>query len=138
MPHYSVTKTFTAGGSKTSPEELEIKCIWGIVTDVTITFPAGCHGVCHVHLDDELHQMFPTNPEGDYALDDWTLKIDDEYKLLSDKRKVYLRGYNTGTYDHTIAVTFRVKLPDEHTPLEMALFKLINIMEKLLGIPQNG
>lgn len=134
MPHYSYTKTFTAGKSKTSEEELVCPCIWGIVTDVTITFPAGCHGYCHVHLDDGPHKMFPTNPESDYALDDWTLHIDDEYELEKDSTKIYLRGYNTGTYNHTITVTFRVKLPERYTPLEKALFKLIDIMQKLLGI----
>jgi len=134
MPHYSYTKTFTAGGSKDKPEELEMPCHWGILTDVTITFPAGCHGVCHVHIDESLHQIFPTNPEDDYALDDVTLPINDEYELLDATRKIYMRGYNTGVYDHRITVTFRVKMPERYTPLEEALFRLIKILERLIGV----
>ena len=134
MPHYSYTKIFTAGTTKSEQEELEMPCHWGILTDVTITFPAGCHGVTHVHVDESLHQIFPTNPDEDYALDDHTLLIEDEYELLPATRKIYLRGYNLGTYEHKISVTFRVRMPERYTPLEEALFKLIKILERIMGI----
>ncbi len=116
------------------PEELEMKCCWGTVKDVTITFPAGCHNVCHAHIDDELHQMFPTNPEGDYALNDVTLPIDDEYGLLADKVKIYLRGYNTGIFNHEISVTFKVIPPSVFTPIETILLRILKILERVTGI----
>lgn len=128
MPHYSYTKTFAAGGAKTAPEEREMKCMWGILTDVTFTFPPGCHGVCHAHIDESLHQIFPTNPEEDYALDNYTLPIHDEYELLPGTRKLYLRGYNTGIYPHTISVTFRVKLPKRLSTMEKLFMKMLQRM----------
>lgn len=134
MPHYSFSKTFSSGGNKTSQEELVMECHWGILTDVAITFAPGCHRVCHVHVDEALHQIFPTNPEADYAGDGYTLLIKDEYTLLPGTKKICLRGYNTGIYDHTIEVSFRIKLPERYTPMETALFRLIKILERMLGI----
>jgi len=134
LPHYSYRKTFQPGTTPEEAEELEMPCHWGILTDVRITFPPGCHGVCHVHVDEALHQIFPTNPEDDYALDGYTVLIDDEYELLPDTRMLYLRGYNTGTYQHTIDVSFTVKPYERYTPLEQALFRLIKIMERLMGV----
>jgi len=134
MPHYSYTKTFAAGKTKTSQEELEMRCHWGILTDIAITFHGGCHDVCHVHVDGSLHQIFPTNAEADYALDGYTLLIRDEYELLPGTKQIYLRGYNTGTYDHTIDVSFLIKLPERYTPMETALFRLIKILERMLGV----
>jgi len=134
MPHYSYTKTFAAGTTKTSQEKLKMNCHWGILTDMAITFPAGCHGECHAHIDESLHQIFPTNTEADYALDGYTLLIRDEYELLPGTKQIYLQGYNTGKYDHAIDVSFLIKLPERYTPMETALFRLITILERMLGV----
>lgn len=130
MPHYSYVKTFAPGKSKDQPEELEMPCHWGIITDVTITFPPGCHGYCHVHIDESLHQIFPTNPEADYALNAYTLEIRDEYLLLPGTRKIHLRGYNEGTYPHTISVTFKIKAPELYT-----LAELLTLLLHRMGVP---
>lgn len=133
MPHYSYVKTFEAGTSEDSQEELEMKCHWGILCDLTITFPPGAHGVCHVHIDEGIHQIFPTNPEGNYALNDYTLHIDDEYELLPGVRKIYIRGWNEGGYPHTIAVTFKVRIPTRLTKTEELLSELTKFFKRLLG-----
>lgn len=111
-----------------------MKCHWGILTDVAITFAPGCHRVVHVHIDEALHQIFPTNPEADYRGDGYTLEIRDEYELPPGTTKIHLRGYNVGIYEHEITVSFRIKLPERYTPMETALFRLIKILERMLGI----
>lgn len=134
MPHYSYRKTFTPGTDKESFEELEMPCYWGILTDLIISFPAGCHGLVHVHIDESIHQIFPTNSEEDYVLDDIDMKIPDEYELLPDTRKIYLRGYNEDdTYPHTIDICFTVKPFERYTPAEEALFRILRILERLVG-----
>lgn len=134
MPHYSYRHTFAAGGSKNEPEELEMPCSWGILTDVTLSFPPGCHGVVHVHVDESLHQIFPANQEDDYAFDGFPLQIGDEYELLQGTRTIYLRGYNLGTYPHTIDVAFNVKLPGRYSAAEEALIGLVQVLKRLTGI----
>lgn len=132
MPNYSYEKTFTAGKTKTEEEELEMPCFWGVLTNITISFRFGTDRTTHVHIDDGLHQIFPTNAKETYAYDGYTLEIKDKYELLPDTRKIYLRGWNEGTYPHTVAVSFEIQPPERYTPLEKALFKLISILEYVL------
>jgi len=132
LPHYSYEKTFTAGGSKEAEEELEMPCPWGILTDVVLAFRYGTDRRCHVHIDESLHQIFPTNPEETYAFDGYTLTISDRYELLPATRKIYLRGWNEGTYPHTIAVAFKIELPERYTPAEAAIIRLAELWEQAL------
>lgn len=134
MPHYSYEKTFTAGKSKTTQEELEMSCHWGILCDITISWRAGTDRQTHVHIDDGLHQIYPTNPKGDYAFDDYTLRITGEYELTKGTRKLYLRGWNTGVHDHEVAVTFRIKIPERLSIADKALVKLVKMFERFIGV----
>jgi uncharacterized phage protein gp47/JayE len=131
VPHYSYEKTFTAGTDAKSQESLEMKCAEGVLTDVAISFPAGCHGVVHVHLDEALHQVFPTNAESNYALDDFTLPINDRYNLGTGTKKLILKGWNEGTYNHTIRVAFRIVTPDQLTVAEQVLLSIFNLLNRI-------
>lgn len=133
LPHYSYEKTFSAGTTEDDQEELEMPCAWGILCDVDIAFRHGTDRKCKVHIDDGLHQAFPTNPEANYAFDGFTLHIADEYELPSGTRKIYLRGWNEGVHPHTVAVSFRVKLPQRLTKTEQALVEILQYFQLLLG-----
>jgi len=132
MPHYSYEKTFAPGHSAGDPEELEMPCAWGILTDVVIAFRFGTDRTTHVHIDEVLHQIFPTNPEETYAFDGYTLTISDKYELLPATRKIYLRGWNEGDYPHTVAVAFKIELPERYTPAEQAIIRLADLWEQVL------
>lgn len=138
MPHYSYRKTFAAGGSSQEPEELEMLCSSGILCDVIIDFPPGCHGTTHVRVSDGLHQVFPTNAEDTYALDGVGLQIRDEYELDPATRKLYLQGWNEGVYAHTISVAFRIRLPQRLTKTEELLQSFISLWSKLTGMGGEG
>lgn len=128
MPNYSYEKQFKAGTTEDSQEELEMPCHWGILTDVTITFRSGTDRLCHVHIDETLHQIYPTNPKGNYAFDGYTLHISGEYELLPGTTKIYLRGWNTGNYPHTVAVTFTIKIPERLSTTEKLLRELVELI----------
>jgi hypothetical protein len=134
MPHYSYEYTFEEGHSAETPETLEMPCAWGKLTNMNISFPAGCHGVTHVHIDQELHQIFPTNAEADYALDDYTLLITDEYDLIESTRKIYLRGWNEGCYPHKISVSFTVIPFERMTPAEQAILQILQVLQRIFRI----
>jgi len=134
VPHYSYEYTFEEGHSKQSQESLEMPCAWGTLTNMNISFPAGCHGVVHVHVDQELHQIFPTNAEADYALDDYTLPITDEYELIEGTRKIYLTGWNEGIYPHKISVSFTVIPFGRITPVEDVLLKILSVLQRIFRV----
>lgn len=134
MPHYSYELEIPAGTAKTKEVELEMPCAWGILHDVVISFRSGTDRLAHVHVDDSLHQIFPTNANGDYAFDGYALLVSSRYVLLAGTRKIYLRGWNTGDYPHTVAVSFAVTDEEELLATEGALEKLVEIWEKITGI----
>lgn len=136
MPNYSYNKTFTAGKTKTSQESLEMKCHWGILEEVHISFMHGTGRLCHVHIDESLHQIYPTNPEETYAFDGYTLPIKGDYVLLPGVNKLFLRGWNTGSYDHNVAVAFSIKVPDRFSEVEKLLQEQIKYWKELLGKPE--
>jgi len=133
VPNYSYSKTFKVGTDKESQESLEMLCHWGILRETAISFPDGCHGVCHVSINDGLHQVYPTNPEETYALDGFTLIIKDKYKIVPDTRKLTLKGYNLGIYEHTIKVTFTIEVDYVPNPVEEATLGIFKILKKIFG-----
>ncbi len=133
MPNYSYSKTFVIGTDKDSPEQLEMPCHWGTLRETTISFPDGCHGVAHVHVDDGLHQIYPTNPEETYALDGFTLIITDRYKIMEGTSKLWLRGYNKGIYPHTVKVTLTIEVDYVPNPAEEAILGIFKLLRRLFG-----
>jgi len=132
VPHYSYEKTFTPGATRETEEELEMPCHWGILCDIVLSFRSGTDRKTHVHIDESIHQIFPTNAEESYAFDGYTLPITDEYELLPGTRTIYLRGWNEGTYPHTVAVAFRIKMPERLTKTEEALTKILKLWQRVL------
>lgn len=108
-------------------------CHWGTIKKATISFPDGCHGVCHVHIDAGLHQIYPTNPEGDYALDGFTLVIEDPFKIADGVKKLQLRGYNKGIYEHEIKVTFTIEVDYIPNVVEEAILGIYNLLKRIFG-----
>ena len=133
MPNYSYSKTFATGTDKESKEQLEMPCHWGTLKETAISFPDGCHGVCHVSIHDGLHQIYPTNPEEDYALDGFTLVIKDKYKILPDTRKLILKGYNKGIYTHTIKVILTIEVDYVPNPAEEAILGIYKLLKRIFG-----
>jgi hypothetical protein len=130
--HYSYEHTFSANGKKANEEEEIMECAWGILTNVDISFQWGTSRRCHVHIDETKHQIFPTNPNGNYAFEGYTLHITGKYELLPATRKIYLRGWNEGNNDHTIAVAFEVLPIDDVNVVPNAIDKLRALWEVML------
>lgn len=109
-------------------------CTYGILTDVNISFPMGCNGFVHIHIDYGLHQVYPTNPEDNFALSGHVLPIVDRYKLSDNTENLYLKGWNEGIYNHTIEVSFTIISDFKPTPAEEAILKIQNILKRLVGL----
>ena len=132
MPHYSYEHTFIAGGDKAHQEEEEMECSQGILKNVMIAFAAGCHGVVHIHIDETLHQIFPTNPNGTYKFNDVAVIIYSPYVLLPSTRKIYLRGWNEGIYNHTIYLSFEIEPAEKVSAVDKAILEMAKIIKEVL------
>lgn len=110
---YDFALTIPANTTEASPLEEVVKVTHGVLHRVEIAFPAGCAGLAHLVILHWGFQLYPTNPGGSFASDDYTIPIDDYFELFFAPYTLKLRGYNEDdTYSHTITVRIGV-LPED-------------------------
>ena len=77
----------------------------GRITEVGLQFPSGAVGYHHIQIRRQLHQLWPLNPDADFAASDETIHWFEEYDL--DQPPFFLDAYtwNLDTvYAHTVTV----------------------------------
>jgi len=131
---YVLPLAIPANTAQASPYEEALKLTDGVITRVEVEFPAGCAGLAHSYARRAIHQVFPTNPDGNLCSDNHVIVWNDYEDLAADPRILTIGGWNLDdTYAHTI--TWRVEL----TPREIAerlksTDTLLSKMARLLGI----
>ena len=104
---YEFPITVLTTDTEASPAEEDIKLTNGVVHRVEIEFPAGCVGLVHIAIYHMGHQVWPSNPEGSFASEDYVVAFDDYYPLLGPPYLFKILGWtDETTYDHTIKVRF--------------------------------
>jgi hypothetical protein len=112
---YVLALTIPANTAEAAPHEEDLKLTDGVITRVEVEFPAGCAGLAHSSARQAIHQVFPTNPDGDLCSDNHVIAWNDYEDLDTDPRVLTIGGWNDDdTYPHTI--TWRIEL----TPREIA------------------
>ena len=112
---YVLALTIPANTAEAAPYEEDLKLTDGVITHVEVEFPAGCQGLVHSSARQAIHQVFPTNPDGNLCSDNHVIVWNDYEDLDTDPRILTIGGWNDDdTYDHTI--TWRIEL----TPREIA------------------
>lgn len=135
---YTISLPLPANTLKTAPVEVEARLTYGIIHQVEIEFPAGCAGLAHVAIDRFEHQVWPTNPDGSFASDDWVVTFDDRFELLDRPYIITLRGWNEDdTYDHTPIVRLGILLPENFPEYRKEAGILVKIAQ-LLGLGGKG
>jgi hypothetical protein len=77
----------------------------GKITRVDIQFPSGLQGYAHLALNRGLYQIFPSNPEGDFASSQETIWWNENYDLDQGPYQLECYTWNIdNTYPHTITV----------------------------------
>lgn len=106
---YDVSFTISANTAKSAPREERVKLTHGVIHRVEIGFPDNCAGLAHLQIREGGHQVWPTNPQGSFNTDGYTIVIDDYYELFEEPYTLTLVGWNLDdTYDHTLEVRFGV------------------------------
>lgn len=114
--------------TKNTPESSKAKTILalqgGVVYRLQIRFPPGPSHLLHLKINRGLHQVWPNNPDADFADDDTVITFDDRYRLLTPPFQFEAYTWNTDTvYDHRIIIQIGLEPFEELmrlTPEELA------------------
>lgn len=117
--YYDYSFIIPANTTQASPHTEDVKLTHGVIHRVEVGFPQGCAGLAHLQIKRALHQVWPTNPQGSFNTDDYTIPINEFYELFTEPYILTLVGWNLDdTYDHTLEVRIgilpaKVLMPEE-------------------------
>ena len=131
---YVLALTIPSGTGEDSPVEEDLQLTDGVITHVEVEFPAGCAGLAHSYARQGVHQVFPTNPDGNLCSDNHVITWNDYEDLDADPRVLTISGWNDDdTYPHTI--TWRVELTDRDIAERLgSADTLLTKIGRLLGL----
>lgn len=116
--HYADQFLVTAGSTKAKPSTLDIKITPGVLHSGIFFFPAGCRGTVHIALAHAIHQVWPTNPSGTFAFENYVHRVDDYYQIPPGVITLQLRGYCVNCDEnHKIQWAFSINRPEEIFPM---------------------
>jgi len=102
---YDFSFTIPANTTKKSPLREDINLTHGIIHRVEIGFPAGCAGLVYLQIVQGLHQIWPTNADGSFNTDDYTIAFNEYEDMTTEPFTLTLIGWNLDdTYDHTLEI----------------------------------
>jgi len=102
---YDVSFTIPANTAKASPYTEAVKLCHGIIHRVEIGFPRGCAGLAHLQIKEALHQRWPTNTQGSFNTDGYTIAFNEHLEFTREPYILTLSGWNLDDiYDHTLEV----------------------------------
>lgn len=117
-----------------SPVVVQMRLARGIIHKIEIDYPAGCNNMVLVTLRRGLHQVSPTNPDGQHKSNFHTVSFPTWYELLEAPYKVECYAWSPGTsYNHAITVRIGVLSKEVLAP-EDRTTPLLQRLTKWLGI----
>lgn len=115
---YRYSLTVPANTPSTAPIATTMRLSHGIINQIEIGFPPGCAGLVHVSIFHFEHQAWPTNPDNDFAWDDYNVTIRNEaFGLVTRPYNLTLRAWSEdNTFPHTIVCRLGIQRPLPHRP----------------------
>lgn len=106
---YDFTITIPANTPEASPVSQELQLSAGILHYVEIEFPSGCQGLAHMQIKQPQASFLPTNPDGDFASDNYVIPIQEHFEIVSTVTRLMAVAWNEDdTYAHTISIRIGV------------------------------
>lgn len=126
--YYDFSFTIPANTARASPYTEDVKLTHGIINRVEVGFPRGCAGLAHLQLRRSLHQLWPTNPQGSFNTDGYTIAFNEDQDFYTEPYILTLVGWNLDdTYDHTLEVRIGIiapRVPMTDGPITVAVRRL--------------
>jgi len=123
-----------ANTTEASPKETVLEVDPGIIHLLEISFPPGAAGLLHLQIFRELHQVWPSNPDADFAWDDVDSSWPEWYEIEVQPLRLLLRTWNEDdTYAHEVVVRFGLLPRAVLTPTNPEAGILARLERRLFG-----
>lgn len=97
----------------TAKKRTALRMSAGIIQKIEIVIPPGPAHLLHLQITDGLHQVWPSNEEGDFAGDNDRIDFEDYYELLQPPFELYAYTWNEDeVYPHRVIIRIGVKEPE--------------------------
>ena len=106
---YSKQITISANTSQANASKSYFKVNKGVISNVWITFPAGCAGLVKLRIYHEGHPFLPVNADNYLRGDNYTFQFPVMYEITEEPMILTVEAWNEDdTYDHTIDILFLI------------------------------
>ena len=128
--------TIPAGTTEDIPFTQTLTLDFGVITKISIKFPAGCHGLVQIQLLQNESVLIPLNGDTWLSGDDETVESEIYFQFNSEPYELKFLGISPNcSYDHTILVRVEILSADEAFPSQ-AMTELVQILTQYLRVPQ--
>jgi len=88
-----------------APVKLDISLTRGVIHKYEVFFPPGCANLVKVSLNQAIHQVWPSNPDGKHKADGTTLSFREHFPIDTEPYLITVTASSPGSnYAHTITV----------------------------------
>lgn len=102
---YSYTITTPKNTLEGDKQKTTLKLARGIIHRVEFVFPPGPAGLLHLHINDALHQRWPSNTGENFASDDENIGFHEHLELSREPLELQAYTWNLDdTYPHTVII----------------------------------
>jgi len=109
MSFYSYSILTAAKTGETTKKKTPMILGPGVIHWVRIRIPPGSQGLLHCHVNHHVHQIIPSNDDGNFFGDDEIIEYDEFYELKAPLTTVDAYTWNDDTeHDHTMILQFGV------------------------------
>lgn len=131
---YDYAITVPASTTQGSPIEQVMELTKGVIHRVEIGFPIGTRAKVHCQIYHQEHQFLPTNPQGSFASDGYTIAFDEHFELKTAPYDLKARCWSDAdTYSYDINIRVGV-LPKEVVAPFAGLGATFRKFFKLIGL----
>ena len=130
---YEFLVTVPADTPKAEPVQVEALVHPGMVTHVSVEFPRGCHQMVHCIIVEGKYQLWPRNPEGTMASDDYVVEFSDFREIKRGRNLLLVYAWSPGSsYSHDLRVRITV-LPKKVASMVPLVEVLTKLFSRLFG-----
>lgn len=109
MAIFRFSITTDANTTKANKKETVLKLTGGVIHQISISFPSGPLGLLHLQIVDGLFQVWPTNPDENFAWENVNISFKEFYELNQSPYRLSAFTWNEDdTYAHEVIIRIGV------------------------------
>ena len=131
---YEYDLTVPANTPANAPAILDMPLAQGVIHKIAVVFPAGCRHQVKVIIRRALHQVWPTNPDGQLKGDFFPIEGPVWYELDEAPFKLEAYGWSPDTtFNHTVTIRLWLQRKEILLPGQQAFGFMERIGNLLFG-----